>query len=263
MPLTSAYQRRIRRAEQLASQHSFAREILGFYIHVARFQQILQIRLDRMPVDKAPPATLPKSGELISNFQGFLSIVEKNGPERVANAARELLASSSERLHDLLSAIWQDANQPPDTAEEFLAYAFLQPYAEFARSHAGLQLENYIHPLCPFCNRRPALGVLRPMGDGAQRRLICGFCLAEWDFRRIVCPGCGEEDYGKLPIYTAEAFPHIRVECCDRCQIYIKSIDLTKNGLAEPLVDELSSLPLDLWAQEHGYSKLYPNLLGM
>ena len=67
----------------------------------------------------------------------------------------------------------------------------------------------------------------------------------------------------QAPIYTAEAFPHIRVECCDRCQIYIKSIDLTKNGLAEPLVDELSSLPLDLRAQEHGYSKLYPNLLGM
>ena len=263
MPLTSAYQRRIRRAEQLASQNSFAREILGFYIHVARFQQILQTRLDRMPVDKASPATLPKSGELLSTFQEFLSIVEKNGPERVANAARELLASSSERLHDLLSAIWQDANQPPATAEEFLAYAFLQPYAEFARSHAGLQLENYTHPLCPFCNRKPALGVLRPMGDGAQRRLLCGFCLAEWDYRRVVCPGCGEEDYGKLPVYTAEAFPHIRVECCDRCQIYIKSIDLTKNGLAEPLVDELSSLPLDLWAQEHGYSKLHPNLLGM
>ena len=40
-------------------------------------------------------------------------------------------------------------------------------------------------------------------------------------------------------------------------------IDLSKNGLADPLVDELASVPLDLWAQEHGYAKLHPNLLGM
>src|ERR1700694_2572092 len=37
----------------------------------------------------------------------------------------------------------------------------------------------------------------------------------------------------------------------------------TKNGLAEPLIDELASVPLDLWAQEHGYAKLHPNLLGI
>jgi len=49
----------------------------------------------------------------------------------------------------------------------------------------------------------------------------------------------------------------------DACHTYVKSIDLTKSGLADPLVDELASIPLDLWAQEHGYAKLRPNLLGM
>ena len=63
--------------------------------------------------------------------------------------------------------------------------------------------------------------------------------------------------------YTAAELPYIRVECCDTCQTYVKCIDLTKNGLAEPLVDELASVPLNLWAQEHGYAKLHPNLLGM
>jgi formate dehydrogenase maturation protein FdhE len=53
------------------------------------------------------------------------------------------------------------------------------------------------------------------------------------------------------------------VECCDACHTYSKSIDLSKNGLADPLVDELASVPLDLWAQERGYAKLRPNLLGM
>ena len=57
-------------------------------------------------------------------------------------------------------------------------------------------------------------------------------------------------------VYTAETFPHIRVECCDTCQSYIKSIDLTKNGLAEPLIDELASVPTEaLGTQEHGYAE--------
>jgi len=55
----------------------------------------------------------------------------------------------------------------------------------------------------------------------------------------------------------------MRVEACDACHTYIKSVDLTKNGLANPPVDELAAIPLDLWAQERGYAKLRPNLLGM
>jgi FdhE protein len=90
---------------------------------------------------------------------------------------------------------------------------------------------------------------------------LCSRCLAEWEFRRIVCPGCGEENHAKLPIYRAEEFNHMRVECCDACKTYVKTVDLTKNGLAEPIVDEIASIPLDLWAQKQGYSKLQLNLM--
>jgi formate dehydrogenase maturation protein FdhE len=38
---------------------------------------------------------------------------------------------------------------------------------------------------------------------------------------------------------------------------------LTRNGLAVPVVDELATVPLNIWAEEHGYAKLQPNLLGM
>jgi FdhE protein len=101
------------------------------------------------------------------------------------------------------------------------------------------------------------------MGDGGARSMVCSFCLAEWNFRRIICPGCGEEDNRKLPVFTASDFDYVRVECCDTCKTYIKGVDLTKNGRAEPVVDELASAPLDLWAREHGYAKLQSNLLGM
>jgi FdhE protein len=120
-----------------------------------------------------------------------------------------------------------------------------------------------VQPLCPFCGEKPVAAVLRPEGDGGKRFLLCSLCFTEWEFRRLLCPQCGEEDKDKLPIYTAEEFPHVRVEACDTCKTYVKAVDLTKNGLAVPEVDELASIALDLWAGEHGYTKLQTNLFGL
>ena len=37
----------------------------------------------------------------------------------------------------------------------------------------------------------------------------------------------------------------------------------TKNGRAVPIVDELATIPLNLWAQERRYVKLQANLFGL
>ena len=66
-----------------------------------------------------------------------------------------------------------------------------------------------------------------------------------------------------MPVHTGEHFPHVRVEACDSCQTYIKSVDLTRNGLAVPVVDELATVSLNVWAEQRGYAKLQLNLLGM
>jgi FdhE protein len=257
------WQQRIRRAERLAGQHSFAAEILGFYIHTARFQEGIYQRLERSSVKRDPASSSqPNWPELLAAFPSFLAVVEGRAPASLAQVARDLSNSPSDSWAELFTHCWSSTDAPTEP-REFLVLAFLQPCAEWLRSRARLQSDGYILSLCPFCNRKPALGVLRPLGDGGRRSLLCGFCLAEWAFRRIVCPGCGQEDHAKLPVYTAEELPYIRVECCDACHTFMKTIDLTKNGLAEPLVDELASVPLNLWAQEHGYAKLHPNLLGM
>jgi len=255
------WQQRIRRAERLAAQHPFAAEILGFYIHTARFQEGLYQRLERSSI-KTVSALQPNWSELLASFPSFLALVEEKAPASLAEVAHDLRNAHSDSWSELLTHCWTNTGTPTEP-QEFLVLAYLQPCAEFLRSRSGLQSEGYTHPLCPFCNRKPVLGVLRPQGDGGRRSLLCGFCLAEWEFRRVVCPGCGLEDHAKLPVYTAEELSYIRVECCDACHTYMKTIDLTKNGLADPLVDELASVPLNLWAQEHGYAKLHPNLLGM
>ena len=55
-------------------------------------------------------------------------------------------------------------------------------------------------------------------------------------------------------MYVAEQFPHVRVECCESCKHFLRTIDLTKDGNAVPIVDDIAAIPLSLWAQENSYS---------
>src|SRR5271166_774201 len=266
----SPWRQRIKRADHLAKQYPSVAEILRFYAKVASFQEDFYRRLEAA-ADRPSQAVLaergfapPESPEILASFGPFLAVVEKQGPVRLAALARHLQPSSPESWSVLLDASWSTTESAsPEPPEQILARAFLQPYAEFVRSRLAMKSDGYTHSLCPFCNRKPGMAVLRQQGDGARRSLMCSFCLAEWEFRRIICPGCGEENNAKLPVYTASDFDYLRVECCDTCHAYLKAVDLTKNGLAEPMVDEIAAAPLDLWAQEHGYSKLQRNLMGM
>jgi hypothetical protein len=77
--------------------------------------------------------------------------------------------------------------------------------------------------------------VLREEQLGAKRTFVCSLCAWEWDFPRLVCPGCGEDRNDALAVFTSEYFEHVRVEACDTCKSYIKAVDLTKHGLAIPV----------------------------
>ena len=66
-----------------------------------------------------------------------------------------------------------------------------------------------------------------------------------------------------MPVYVAAQIDYVRVEACDTCHTYLKSVDLTKDGFAVPVVDEIATVALNLWAEEHGYTKIETNVLGM
>lgn len=256
----SPWQKRIDRAENLAEKNGFAGEILGFYVAISRFQEDLWLRQQEASISRETLSfQLPPWPGLVHHFPALLSVSEGYGPAPTVAAARELQSRSDEFFSDKLNEFWNGRAEA--STGEFFWRAFLQPYAELVRSHTRLEKAPHTPCICPYCGRKPGAGVLRPLGDGGQRYLLCSFCLAEWEFRRIVCPSCGEEDHAKLPVYRAQGFDQVRVECCDTCKNYLKTVDLTKDGLAEPVVDEIASVPLDLWAQERGYSKLQTNIV--
>jgi formate dehydrogenase accessory protein FdhE len=265
------YDARIRRAEWLSTQHPFASEFLDFYKHVAAYQKTLRTSVTSSSGMKPTAALAAEVRDpldltvLLPHFRGFLSTMEQHAPAALAQSAHQMSLLGSDSWIASLEAYWEHAgkcDQQVGAFAQFLARAFLQPYAEFRGTLTTAAPIVVTTRLCPLCGSRPLLGVLRPEGDGGKRFLVCSFCSYEWEFRRILCPTCGEEAEGKLPVYVAEQMPHVRVEACDTCKFYLRTVDLTKDGHAVPLVDDLSAIPLTLWAHEKGYSRLQPNLLG-
>jgi FdhE protein len=268
----SKWDQRIERADSLAAAHPFAAEVLQFYKRIATFQQALYSHGAGTGGNESGKSvsSLPRENLnvnlLLPKFGEFLSSVETCAPQPIAQAARDLYAQGAGQWQDSLSSFWRNASdfQPsPGQPGMLLAWIFLQPHAEYLADHEGRISREETLALCPFCSGKPLVGVLRAEGDGAKRSLICSMCATEWTYGRIICPACGEEAVEKLAIYTASQFDYIRVEACDTCRYYIKTVDLTKNGHAIPVVDELATMPLNLWAQQHGYVKLQTNLLGI
>ncbi len=256
--------KRIQRAIELAERHPSCAEVLVFYQHILGFQKALYSDISLRPVP-----TLSLDGPFREQLDidtaalrlpALLSLVQKKGPSKLAQEAANISSYSSEQQREMLSSFLQAADKDNADASFFYARVLFQPCAEaLAATHAP---QGFGGLVCPVCSARPQVAVLRPEGDGGKRFLVCSFCITEWEFRRILCPMCGEEDNAKLPRYTAEGISAVRVEACDTCHHYLKGVDMTVDGHAVPLVDEVATAPLDVWAIEHGFNKISLNLMG-
>jgi formate dehydrogenase accessory protein FdhE len=255
---------RIRRAEELAARSEAAGELLTFYGKLLRAQKAVYDYLCSRK-EWLPSGVLEEDLVVArAAMPELLHTVEAHGPPALAGEAQELLRASEEELDAVLIEQWR---APSDV--QFFAKTFLQPYARWlaeSRGHpVGRELEGRAN-LCPFCAGKPQVSFLQTVdagADGGGRGLVCSTCLATWSFRRVVCANCGEERPSKLGYFQSPEYEHIRIEACDTCRYYIKGVDLTRLGLAIPLVDEVAAAALDLWAREHGYAKIELNLVGL
>jgi formate dehydrogenase accessory protein FdhE len=284
--IPAKWDRRIRRATELSSSYLFAAEGLRFYSRVATFQKGLYAKIEQALADSPETsAARPLRDELdffilLPDFSGFLSLIQQVAPAPLAQAAAGLAQKGPVAWQKAIESFWHGPHeltavehdtdevragdlQDRNASEQLLAWIYLQPYAEYLADHRETAVLNGTPSTCPLCGGKPIVGVLRSEGDGAKKSLICMLCAHEWNFRRIYCPACGEEREPQMAFYSAPEIAHVRVDVCDSCHYYLKTVDLTKYGHAVPVVDELATVPLDLWALEHGYTKLQTNLLGI
>jgi len=262
----STWDARIARARELASSRPAARDLLTFYAGLAEYQQALAA--------SAPDGGTFGIDQAVDAIPGFLAWVRQSSPSDLAVAVENLdrheldslVASAFRRKSaagDILPAkAGSHESEPGNPAERFVIESLQQAFAEHLVT-GDPPAPGSIPLRCPRCAGLPVAAVLREAGHGAKRSLVCALCLHEWDCLRIVCPACGEQDFDKLPVYTAEQSAYLRIDACDRCRRYIKTIDLTKDGLAVPCVDDIASVSLDLWAREQGYTKIKKNVLGI
>lgn len=255
------------RCKVLSERYTSAREILDFYLKLLTFQKGLYeevkgnkgaftieeagARCDVSLLKKGLKALLPHSPALLS--------IAREGPPLLATMAKEV---SSWGQMGWEAAI-EDYQRSVHRAQPlfFFPRTLLQPYMQFALE--GVETPSTMGTRCPFCGHRPQAGCLRPMDNASQRFLICSFCHGEWPYQRLSCPNCTESDKTKLSYLVAEGWPAVRLDTCETCRQYIKTIDLGRDPEAVPVVDELATIPLDVWVRERGYEKLELNLAGI
>jgi FdhE protein len=105
---------------------------------------------------------------------------------------------------------------------------------------------------CPVCGSPPDLAFL---ADNGERLLVCEFCRHTWPFKRIRCPGCGNQDSHSVIYFFSDAEPAYRVHTCGVCKLYIKTVD--RRRLARPFyppLEKIVTAHLDMKARGLGFS---------
>lgn len=293
-PFAPSWTERSERAERLSEEHPEASAALDFYVRLLEIQEPLSehrklarwrdriaapagsggpaLRLERLPVD-----------DLVGKFRGFVGELVPAATSVLAPVGRQLAEGrdglASRTLGGFLAggSLEEPAAELDCTAFQlaFFPRAFVQPLAEGlaerpadgeptpweAEEPGG---DDAARTECPACGHLPVAGLIvdEPAVEG-RRRLVCSLCATAWPFPRLTCPACGETEAEHLGHHVAESWPHLRVEECETCRRYLKTADLRENGNAVPVVDDIASLELDVWADDRELNKIRRNLLGI
>ena len=280
------YAERRGRTRDLLGRYSFARELLDFYGALLGVQE--------QAYDEARSAK-PAARDLVAYVAemvapSVLDVSIAAGPEKL----REAVALRVDRTDPREFVAAWIGNEEQVLVDRYLARASVGPVLEalgpeVAASCIGVRDARH----CPTCGGPPQLSYFAvPSEDLAAggRFLVCARCQGSWGYARMTCPACGEDSSSRLPIFNEEGtisgergsvvrglegrlgdrgkaertavFPHVRIEACETCRHYLLNIDLLADTGAIPVVDEMSALPLDLYAREKGFTKTTPNLMG-
>jgi FdhE protein len=141
----------------------------------------------------------------------------------------------------------------------FLIQASLRPSIEAGveQLRRGLDSETWLKGYCPLCGSLPSVSLLKE--EVGKRYLLCSYCGYQWRADRISCPFCENKDQESLHYFFGEGEETHRIDLCDKCHQYIKTIDTRTLQASDPILEDLSTLHLDLLASQKGYKRPAPN----
>jgi hypothetical protein len=158
-------------------------------------------------------------------------------------------ATSGVNGGDAKDRLPQDAPTGLDQVLVLALRPFLARCAEVLMPRTDLP--PWTHGHCPYCGWEPDFAVITRAAD---RRLICGRCLAQWSFDGVTCPFCANDDRSQITSFATRDGRY-RVYGCDRCHRYLKAYD-GRNSARNVMVgvDTIATLPLDAAAIQRGYA---------
>jgi formate dehydrogenase maturation protein FdhE len=182
-------------------------------------------------------------------------------PVALRTAGDELLSISSDERAARISSWLDDPSLIAPPAGFWLQVASA-PLLESAAARLGPPSPGAWHgSSCPICGAPAQASVIaEESGEflgGSPRSLVCARCASWWSFPRAICALCGQDDPRSISGFLVPTDRVARVDCCESCHGYVKTFDLRQVGGADivPLVDDVATLHLDLWAQDRGFDR--------
>jgi formate dehydrogenase maturation protein FdhE len=261
--VVSEFERRAARAELLLRTAPSAEEPFHFAAGLYRAQGRVAAAIEAVHADG------PLSGHLAEDAERFddqipviLRYAAESGPAALSEDARSRQGDLPSTARARLLVYWEGDRT---SREDYLSRAILRPYVELLRALRVAPSRVHRQGSCPLCGGAPWVAARREgsLMEGAKRLLCCALCGGEWLFGRILCPSCLEQNPERLPSFSVEAHPTVRIEACETCHRYVKSIDLSEDARPIPEVDDLVSLSMDLWAREQGFERIEPGIAGL
>jgi FdhE protein len=133
----------------------------------------------------------------------------------------------------------------------FIVYNSIKPSLSLCAEQLSAYLDKdkpWGKGYCPICGSPPGLSMFQ--GEG-ERFLFCSFCWHKWSSRRLYCPFCDNTDSKSLNYLYTDEEKEYRVDLCDKCKKYIKTIDTRKTErIIYPPFEHVATLHLDIKAKE-------------
>ncbi|MGF7185674.1 FdhE protein [Desulfitispora alkaliphila] len=140
-----------------------------------------------------------------------------------------------------------------------LTYAikpFLKVYSEYIGDK--YPASSWKRGYCPICGHGAAMAKLAKEEEG-KRYLWCPACEYQWNFKRIGCPNCLEENPDKLGYFRVQDQDDgYKVNVCYSCKRYIKTYD-EQGRIAQKrneFMEEKKTVHLDYLAIREGFKPI-------
>lgn len=275
--------------ELLKKKNPMYREMLDFYGKVVEEQEKItpqlnitpaEINTDKLKIHMKEGFPLISKEDFIldmsSSVKLFQSIckISMTANEKMnehIQVIEKAFLTSTVATEELLSRYYDESfiNKVAEKLEiqkailTFLIQMSIQPSirANIEQLNDKVSLKDWLRGYCPICGSLPQMSKLKAEG---QRCFLCSFCGYEWLGLRLQCPYCENSNHKQLHYFYAEGQEACRVDVCDKCKKYIKTIDSRKIDYEPDLyLEDVVTMHLDIIASKKGFKRPFQNIWGL